>query len=78
MDVSKKTYSCFSEQGEVKLPSQEEISKKISAGIEPVIFLDSCVCLHIIKVVDYGRQATGVNQLCIVTLKEYLSKHPEN
>lgn len=77
MNKLNNTYGCFSEKGEASLPSKEEISQKISDGLEPIIFLDSCVCLHIIKVIDYGQQATGVNVSRILALKEYLSKHPD-
>ena len=71
------SYSCFSEKGECSLPSKEFNEECYSKGIEPVIFLDSCVCLHIIKVVDYGKNAKNVDFLKIIALKEYLAKHPE-
>ncbi|TDX87311.1 hypothetical protein [Epilithonimonas xixisoli] len=71
------SYSCFSEKGECPLPPQEFIDECLKDGIEPVIFLDSCVCLHIIKVVDYGKDATNVDFSKIIALKEYLEKHPE-
>lgn len=77
MDKSLKAYGCFSVKGETNLPNQEEISKKVNAGLEPIIFLDSCVCLHIIKVVEYGIKAMGIDLSRILALKEYLSKHPE-
>ncbi len=68
-------YSCFSEQGETHLPNQAEIQTFLDRHLEPKIFLDSCVCLHIIKVVDYGKKATGVNLNRILQLKEYLHSH---
>jgi hypothetical protein len=70
------TYCCFSEQGETQLPSNDEINDIILSEIEPVIFLDSCVCLHIINVVDYGRNAKNIDLGKIIGLKEYLAKHP--
>lgn len=70
-------YSCFSEKGEEKLPSNERISELLQSEIQPVIFLDSCVCLHIIKVVDYGRKATNVDVKKILEFKQYLESHPE-
>ena len=69
-------YSSFSEKGEEKLPTNEEISEFLEKGIKPVIFLDSCVCLHIIKVMDYGKKATNVDVQKIISLKKYLEQHP--
>lgn len=69
-------YYCFSEKGEVKLPTQEEIKYFHEQGKSVVIFLDSCVCLQIIKVVDYGKQAKNIDFSKILYLKEYISKHP--
>src|SRR5690606_33148219 len=45
--------------------------------IEPIIFLDSCVCLHIIKVIDHGKLAKNVDFSRILALKEYIEKHPD-
>lgn len=70
-------YSCFTEKGEDVLPNESFITDCYKQGIEPVIFLDSCVCLHIIKVVDYGKSAKNVNFERILALKEYLEKHPQ-
>ncbi|ABG60187.1 hypothetical protein CHU_2945 [Cytophaga hutchinsonii ATCC 33406] len=58
------------------LPEIKQLNSIIQSGIEPVIFLDSCVCLHIIKVVDYGKRATNVDISKIISLKEYISEHP--
>lgn len=66
-------YYCFSEKGEIELPTSEEINSLSNCGIEPVIFLDSCVCLHIVKVVDYGRKATNLDFTRLIKLKEYIS-----
>lgn len=68
------TYYCFSEKGEIELPTQDEIDNLITKGVKPVIFLDSCVCLHIIKVVDYAKKATNVDLARIIHLKEYLEE----
>ncbi|MDB4925942.1 hypothetical protein [Mucilaginibacter sp.] len=68
-------YSCFSEQGETLLPDQIELQEITGAQLEPNIFLDSCVCLHIIKVIDYGKKATNVDLNRIIQLKEYLHTH---
>lgn len=70
--TSQNTYSCFSENGQTDLPEISEILSTIQSGIEPIIFMDSCVCLHIIKVVDYGSKATNINFSKILSLKEYL------
>ncbi len=43
---------------------------------EPVIFLDSCVCLHIIKVIDHKKLAKNIDFSRLLSLKEYLSNHP--
>ncbi len=69
-------YSSFSEKGEEKLPTSGEISEFLEKGIKPVICLDSCVCLHIIKVMDYGKKATNVDLQKIIALKQYLEEHP--
>ncbi len=69
-------YYCFSEEGERNLPSLDEISQTIQSGIEPIIFIDSCVCLHIIKVVDYGKKATNVDLKEILSFKNYLENNP--
>ncbi len=70
------SYSCFSENGETCLPKTDEILIKIESGVEPKIFIDSCVCLHIIKVVDYGKKATNIDFSKIIALKEYLQNSP--
>lgn len=67
-----KTYNCFSEKGQTELPVAEEILSAIQSGVEPTIFLDSCVCLHIIKVVDYGKRATNIDLSKVLSLKKYL------
>ena len=71
-----KMYSCFSEQGETILPNSNELHAIINTGFEPNIFLDSCVCLHIIKVIDYGKKSTNIDLNKIIRLKEYLHGHP--
>lgn len=74
--TSQNTYNCFSEKGQTNLPDISEILISIQSEIEPVIFIDSCVCLHIIKVVDYGKKATNINFSRIIALKEYLNNKP--
>jgi hypothetical protein len=69
-------YSCFSEEGQTNLPKISELLSIIQSNIEPVIFIDSCVCLHIIKVVDYGRKANNIDFSKIISLKEYLHDKP--
>ncbi len=68
------TYYCFSEKGETHLPTIEEVQTFVESGVEPVLFIDSCVCLHIIKVVDYGKKATNINLSRIILLKEYITE----
>lgn len=69
-------YNCFSEKGEVSLPNEIFIASCLEDGVEPIVFLDSCVCLHIIKVVEHKRKAQGVNMQRILVLKEYITRHP--
>src|SRR5690606_28542858 len=70
------TYSCFTEKGESALPDDKYINELHERGTRPIIFLDSCVCLHIIKVVDYGKSARNIDFSRIFSLKEYLTNHP--
>ncbi|MFC6101233.1 hypothetical protein [Olivibacter domesticus] len=70
------SYSCFSEKGEEALPSDAFINKFHQQDIEPIIFLDSCVCLHIVKVIDFEKFAKNVDFARIIALKEYLERHP--
>lgn len=69
-------YYCFSEQGEVLLPQNNELEETILKGIEPVLFLDSSVCLHIVKVMDYGRKATQIDLQKLIALKTYIATTP--
>lgn len=73
---AQKTYSCFSENGETELPKIDELESILQSDVEPIIFLDSCVCLHIIKIVDYGKKAANIDFSKIIALKEYLSNKP--
>lgn len=73
---SQNTYSCFSEKGQTHLPETNELLTIIQSGVEPKIFIDSCVCLHIIKVVDYGKKATNIDFSKILSLKQYLHNRP--
>lgn len=70
------TYNCFSEIGEAVVPDKPFINQCLQQGIKPIIFLDSCICLHILKVVDYGRSAKNVDFNKIIALKEYIENHP--
>ncbi|MES2704919.1 MAG: hypothetical protein V4649_19945 [Bacteroidota bacterium] len=72
--INQTFYSCFSEQGEDVLPTGKVLSS-LKDEVEPIVFLDSCICLEIIKVVDYKKQAKNVNFAKIIALKEYASKH---
>lgn len=71
------SYSCFTEKGEDVLPDNAFIGECYEQGIEPIIFLDSCICLHIIKVIDHGKLAKNVDFSRILALKEYIEKHPD-
>ncbi len=73
---SQSTYGCFSEKGQSNLPETDGLLSIIKSGVEPKIFIDSCVCLHIIKVVDYGKKATNIDISKILSLKEYLHNKP--
>ena len=68
-------YFSFTEQGYKSLPEEKEISELSKDNIEPILFLDSCVCLNIIKVVDYKRKATNANLQKVINLKRYISKY---
>lgn len=70
----KDAYYCFGQYGEKPLPGLNEISCILNEGIEPVIFIDSCVCLDIIKTIDYRNKAQNVDRKKLVSLKEYISK----
>lgn len=69
-------YYSFSEKGEIPLPSKEACSELISKGVKPIVFLDSCVCLHIIKKIDHKHKATNIDKVKVANLKEYLSRTP--
>ncbi|MEC5145784.1 hypothetical protein [Chitinophaga sp. 212800010-3] len=70
-------FDCFSEKGETVLPNQNSINEYRQHGIQPIVFLDSCICLYIIKIVDYGRSAKNVDFAKIIALKEYVENHPD-
>ncbi len=53
------SYKCFDQKGETNLPSNQLIEEFYQEKIEPVIFLDSCVCLHIIKVIDHKKRTVS-------------------
>jgi len=72
----KNEYFCFNENGKVTLPNTLEIEELLEQEIEPTIFIDSCVCLHIVKLVDYRKEAVGIDKEKLFYLKEYLSKNP--
>lgn len=73
--MKKSNYYCFSEKGEVLLPNKLEINISIANGMKPIIFIDSCVCLQIIKLVDHGKKATEIDKEKIFNLKEYIQKN---
>lgn len=73
--MNQSNYYCFSEKGETLLPNQDEINEYLVNGIRPIIFIDSCVCLQIVKLVDFGRKATEINRDKIFILKEYMQKN---
>lgn len=70
-------YNCFSENGEVALPNRTFINQCFEQDIQPVVFLDSCICLNIIKIVDYKRSAKNVDFTKIIAIKEYMENHPD-
>lgn len=74
MNISN-TYLCFNEKGEASLPDNKLIDKLINNGTKPVVFIDSCVCLHIVKLIDHGKKANGINKKKILWLKEYVTKN---
>ena len=70
-------YSCFTEKGNCSLPDEEFIRGCLEQGIEPVVFLDSCVCIHIAKVIDHRREAKNIDFSKIISLKKYIHEHPD-
>jgi len=68
-------YYCFNEKGETHLPEKDKINELYENGTRPVVFIDSCVCLHIVKLIDYGKKATGINIKRLHSLKEYISNN---
>lgn len=71
--MTAKIYYSFTEKGEKKLPSREDVLRLSNAGITPVIFLDSCVCLDIIKIIDHKNKARNVDKAKIVNFKNCIS-----
>lgn len=76
MKLGNSKYSYFTEKGSSDLPNNEFIEECLREGIEPVVFLDSCVCLHIAKVIDHRRDAKNVDFSRIIALKKYMHEHP--
>ena len=74
MRKNQEEYYCFNETGQCNLPSKIDVSRYKLKGTKPVAFLDSNVCLNIIKLVDYGKKATNCNRHKILRLKEHISK----
>lgn len=70
-----KIYHSFTEKGYKTLPKNNEISELSKNNIEPILFLDSCVCVNIVKVIDYKRKATNANIDKVINLKKYISKN---
>lgn len=68
------SYYSFNEKGESELPSKEKISLLKNEGINSVVFLDSCVCLNIVKVIDQKDKAPNVDQNKLVNFKNYISE----
>lgn len=77
MKLGNSYYNCFSEKGYCDLPDNEFIKNCFEQEVEPVIFLDSCVCIHIGKVIDHKRLARGIEISKIIALKQYIHKHPD-
>lgn len=69
----KPTYFSFTEKGKEGLPSQEEITFFLKDNTEPVVFLDSCVCLDIVKIIDHKKKAQNASKEKVMNLKKYLS-----
>ncbi|MAQ76081.1 MAG: hypothetical protein CL613_07095 [Aquimarina sp.] len=70
----KSHYYSFNQQGECDLPSAREVKALVNDQINPIIFLDSNVCLNVIKVVDFGKNAENCNKEKVLHLKKYISK----
>jgi len=74
LSKNQEEFYCFNETGQCSLPSKSEVLELKQKGIKPVAFLDSNVCLNIIKLVDYGKNATNCNRRKTLHLKENISK----
>jgi hypothetical protein len=68
-------YHSFTEKGYKVLPDKQELLALLNDNIEPILFLDSCVCLDIVKVIDYKRKAINANIQKVINLKRYISSN---
>jgi hypothetical protein len=68
------SYRYFNEKGECCLPSATEIAEMKAQSLNPTIFIDSCVCLHISKLVDHKRNAKNIDREYLLKLNEYITK----
>jgi hypothetical protein len=71
--MNKQTYFSFTEKGKEDLPSKEEILYLESENTRPIIFIDSCVCLDIVKTINYRNKVQSITREKVLHLKEYLT-----
>ncbi|HAF28295.1 MAG TPA: hypothetical protein DCG75_04525 [Bacteroidales bacterium] len=69
-----KTYHSFNDKGECYFPSVQEINDFEKNGFHPILLLDSCVCLDLIKFVNYKKKSQ-LDKAKLKNYLEYIKKH---
>ena len=64
----------LSELGEIALPNQQKLTEISEKNEQPIIILDSCVCLDIITLIKHKKSAR-VDKIKIFNLREYIQKN---
>ncbi|ADR23464.1 hypothetical protein MATR_26840 [Marivirga tractuosa] len=64
----------LSELGEIALPNQQKLTEISEKNEQPIIILDSCVCLDIITLIKHKKSAR-VDKIKIFNLIEYIQKN---
>lgn len=64
-------YHTFNEKGETSFPTDIELIENLNRGTEPVLILDSCVCLELVKFADYKNKA-NVDKKKIIHFLDYI------
>lgn len=64
-------YHTFNEKGKANFPTDIELIENSNKGIEPVLILDSCVCLELVKFADYKNKA-NVDRKKVIHFLDYI------